>query len=165
MTFCTFCMKPGHTGLTCWYKPKYIKEIRKDSNGKLKKTYFFSTEAKPQSKLRRRSPSPIQERIQKPKNQQRKECNPEKNKTRNKHPVKEQEIMVIKEIQPGPSNKAQSMSYKCNECIKWEIRLQHCLKENDSLKQLDRINKSLADENDKLREERNAWKKLYETKR
>jgi len=157
-------MKPGHTNSTCWYKPKYIKEIRKE-NGKLKKTYFFSTEAKPHSKQRQRSPSPIQERIQKPKNQQRKECNPEKSKTRNKHPVKEQEIIVIKEVKPGPSNKAQAKPYKCNECIKWEIRLQHCLKENDSLKQLDRINKSLADENEKLREERNAWKKLYETKR
>ena len=67
MTFCTFCMKPGHTAPTRWYKPKYIKEIRKDSNGKLKKTYFFSTKAKPHSKQRQRSPSPIQERIQKPK--------------------------------------------------------------------------------------------------
>ena len=73
--------------------------------------------------------------------------------------------MVIKEVKPGPSNKAQSKAYKCNECIKWEIRLQHTLKENDRLKDLDRINKSLADENEKLREERNAWKKLYETKR
>ncbi len=39
--------------------------------------------------------------------------------------------MVIKEVKPGPSNKAQSKAYKCNECIKWEIRLQHTLKEKD----------------------------------
>jgi hypothetical protein len=77
---------------------------------------------------RQRSPSPIQERIQKPKTKQRKECNPEKGIARNKCPVKEQEIMVIKEVKPGPSNKAQAKSYKCNECIKWEIRLQHCLR-------------------------------------
>ena len=171
MTFCTFCKKPGHTASECWHKPRYIKEIRKE-NGKLKKTYYISTEAKPETRLRQRSPSPIQARIQKPKNKQRKECEPEK----------EQEVMLIKEIKPGPSNKEQPKAYRCSECIKWEIRLQHTLKEKDSLKDQiesikqtkhvpdnqiinDRINKSLAEENKKLREERDAWKKLYEMKR
>ena len=87
MTFCTFCMKTGHTASTCWYKPKYLKEIRKE-NGKLKKTYFFSTENKQHTKQRKRSPSPIQERIQKPKNKQRKECDPEKKQSKKQIPSK-----------------------------------------------------------------------------
>ena len=39
---CSICDVRGHATTDCWYKPKYIKEIRKE-NGKPKKKYSIAT--------------------------------------------------------------------------------------------------------------------------
>ena len=93
---------------------------------------MISTEAKPETRLRQRSPSPIQARIQKPKNKQRKECEPEK----------EQEVMLIKEIKPGPSTKEQPKAYRCSECIKSGDQAPTHTKRKRQLKRSDRIHKT-----------------------
>ena len=39
MTHCLYCNKKGHASYECWNKNKYLKEIRRNENGKLIKRY------------------------------------------------------------------------------------------------------------------------------
>ena len=48
MTWCNICNRGGHLTKDCWYKPNYIKEIKRE-NGKLKKTYALSFSNKSQN--------------------------------------------------------------------------------------------------------------------
>ena len=54
----------------------------------------------------------------------------------------------------------------CQVCIKYEIRLQHVLKDKDEEEINNmKVSKYLAEENMQLRRERDSWKTLYHAKR
>ena len=39
MSYCLYCNRKGHASYECWSKNKYLKEIRRNENGKLTKRY------------------------------------------------------------------------------------------------------------------------------
>ena len=85
------------------------------------------------------------------------------------------DIQIVREVSSRPSpekskkwtaEKIKLPAYKCNECIKWELRLHQQLKNRDMEKaETTRIIKSLTEENMKIRAERESWKTLYMSKR
>ena len=182
MSFCLYCNRPGHTSYQCWSKNKYLKEIRRNENGKLTKRYCpaYSTsnnsdfdenerkQAKEKPRTRARSPKD---------NKVKSKSGPEKQTVILKAKptrklIQENEIQIVQEVQnkrpPKPLDTQQAVLsgyQKCKECIKWEIRLQHVMKEKDETDfNNKKIIKSLTEETMKLRRERECWKTLYQSK-
>ena len=177
MTWCNICNRGGHLTKDCWYKPNYIKEI-KTENGKLKKTYTLSFSNKNQNqddkntkridkRSKTRTPSPDKHPIPKSKNENQL-------KIGNRSIKRQQttitgEIEIIEIIKPT-QKQSKSIASKCSECLKWDMRMQHSLKYQEITRNDDkRIIKSITDENiklrqeiEKLKQERDCFKKLFE---
>ena len=132
MKWCSICDKRGHITSECWYKPNYIKEIKRQEDGKLKKKYTLPSLQKSgknvqtskhdideRSRSRSSSPPPRQRQSVKPTQNQTKtgKISPK----RPNNPVGEIEVIDI--IKPSTSK-----SSKCPECLKWDTRMQHTLK-------------------------------------
>ena len=170
MTYCLFCMRSGHLTSDCWNKNKYIKEINRDNNGKFRKTYV--SRYQPAEKIYVSNKN--KERKTSKKKDEGKLCknrnitDDEKDEKHHVKPKNKQtsDIEIVKEVPkcmkqnqiPNPST-----SYnKCENCVKWELRLQQCLKDKDCQK-LDnaKVVKSLTEEIMQLRRQRDSWKTLY----
>ena len=138
MTYCLFCMRNGHLTSDCWNKNKYIKEINRDNNGKFRKTYV--SRYQPANKIHVSSTGNGR-KISKVKDEGKicKNINNTDDEKTNKHKKEEKkqalEIEVIKEIlnqKKKQSSPKPSTSYnKCENCVKWELRLQPFLKDKD----------------------------------
>ena len=162
MRWCTFCDVRGHLTSDCWYKPKHIKEIKRE-NGKLKKTYTISSsnkrnDVKPtkhESRSKTRTPSPSKQNTRKPTGTKSKQpSNP------NKQSSQVGEVEVVEIIKQTSSNQKPS---SCKECLKWDMRMQHSLKYQEVTRNEDKkIIKSLTEEVMRLKEEKDCYKKLYE---
>ena len=187
MTFCHFCQKRGHNSSDCWFKNKFIKELKTNSNGKITKTYKFENES---TKNRsRRSQSPLQTCRKSISSKKKKDRHERQSSPIQLHRIIDQpEIKIIREIKRKSPNKqcgpqpiqtihplsnisaipSTSNPYTCQRCIKWEIRLQHALNANTIEKQESkRIIQSLSQENMKLRYEKKkleqvVLKQLYQ---
>ena len=177
--WCTICDVRGHSTSECWYKPKtstynkYIKEIRKE-NGKLKKKYSLipqhnripiegrSTTRRSRSK----SPTPQKEEAVKPTGTKPKEHYAKTKHTRKSPPKspshKSKEVEVVEVINHSPQQST-STTKKCQECLKWNNRMSQSLHYQEVTRNEDkRIIKSLTEENQKLRDERDCYKRLLE---
>ena len=172
--WCSICDKRGHITSECWYKPNYIKEIKRQEDGKLKKKYTLPSLQKSgknvqtskhdideRSRSRSSSPPPRQRHSAKPKQSQTKA-----GKFSPKRPTTSVgEIEVIDIIKPSTSK-----SSKCPECLKWDTRMQHTLKYQEVTRSEDKkVIKSLTEENMRLNQllkktitERDSFKNLYE---
>ena len=130
--WCSICDKRGHITSECWYKPNYIKEIKRQEDGKLKKKYTLPSLQK-SGKNVQTSKHDIDERSRSrsssPPPRQRQSVKPTQNQTktgkifpkRPNNPVGEIEVIDI--IKPSTLK-----SSKCAEGIKWDTRMQHTFK-------------------------------------
>ena len=76
------------------------------------------------------------------------------------HKSKEVEVVEVINHSPKPST---STTKKCQECLKWNNRMAQSLHYQEVTRNEDkRIIKSLTEENQKLRDERDCYKRLFE---
>ena len=171
--WCSICNVRGHATTDCWYKPKYIKEIRKE-NGKLKKKYSITTQQNKRSNFDRNTKNRSRSRTPTPTRVETRRCRdtkPEETTTKTKntrksppkspsHKAKYVEIIEVTRLSAKPST---STSKKCQECLKWNNRIAQSLHYQEMTRNEDkRIIKSLTEENQKLREEKDCYKRLLE---
>ena len=88
--WCSICDVRGHATTDCWYKPKYIKEIRKE-NGKPKKKYSITTKQNKKSNFDRNTKNISRSRTPTPTRVETRRCRdtkPEETTTKTKKYLK-----------------------------------------------------------------------------
>ena len=150
-----------------------MKEIRK-GNGKLKKKYSITTKQNKKSnfdrntKNIRRSRTPTPTRVEtsicrdtKPVDATTKTKNTRKSPPKSpSHKSKDIEIIEVTHLSAKPST---STPKKCQEYLKWNNTIAQSLSYQEVTRNEDkRMIKSLREENQKLREEKDCYKRLLE---
>ena len=149
--YCYYCGRANHLANACRYRNIDLAKITRDPQTKQLKKHFNRKPNAPKEEDRNVKPNTTSSN------------NTNRNKQEKRH------VEVAKSFSTPSSNSSNPSDYmKCKDCIKWQMRLHqqadqanYWRDENKKMKDQQNIIDSLANENMKLRKERNHWKDLF----
>ena len=168
--YCYYCGRANHLANACRYRNIDLAKITRDPQTKQLKKHFNRKPNAPKEEERNVKPITTSSNNTKYKHES---SNEKKNdqippsfnaNKQDKRPVK-----VAKSLSTSSSNSSNPSDYmRCKDCIKWQMRLHqqadqanYWRDENKKMKDQQNIIDSLANENVKLRQEKNHWKDLF----
>ena len=170
--YCYYCGRANHLANACRYRNIDLAKITRDPQTKQLKKHFNRKPNAPKEEDRNVKPIATSSNNTKHKpeasNGKKSDQIPPKSsfnaRKQDKHPVK-----MAKSLSTSSSKSSNPSDYmRCKDCIKWQMRLHqqadqanYWRDENKKMKDQQNIIDSLANENMKLRKERNHWKDLF----